>query len=139
MEALQNLIDQVQDVSSLAALESKLADLGNQLGYSSCTIIAVDDTGDTPVIQQKVGVDSELMRAWLQANIIKLTEVSRVDASPSLLREIEPNHAPNAFLLPLGANTLQKNIITRRVLPECYRRHYRKSFLVLDDIRALHP
>lgn len=111
MEALQNLIDQVQDVSSLAALESKLADLGNQLGYSSCTIIAVDDTGDTPVIQQKVGVDSELMRAWLQANIIKLTEVSRVDASPSLLREIEPNHAPNAFLLPLGANTLQKTLL----------------------------
>ena len=111
MEALQNLINQVQGVASLAALEGQLAELGGQLGYSSCTIIAVDDTGDTPVIQQKVGVDSELMQNWLLANIDRLTEIARVQASPSLLREINSDQAPNAFLLPLGANTLQKTLL----------------------------
>jgi len=111
MDALENLINKVQAPSSLSALEGVFVELGKLLGYSSCTIIAVDDTGDSPVIQQKVGVHSELMEDWLDNNLFSLTQLSRMKSSPVVLREIEPNQAPNAFLLPLGANTLQKTLL----------------------------
>jgi len=119
MNELENEVRRFNALREMSELDFELKRLSRQLGYSSCLLLTIDDTGDLPAVQDQVGPVTGDLRLWLAANLELLNAHIKNRPAPLILSQFS-NHTiyPNTFALSLGSSNVQRAILLVEVAGE---------------------